>query len=320
MNFIKKNLESVFTVIVPTLALAPDNVRVQEVAVATGTERHQYLPAPIPGYRLDKTLFQTLMFLWDREQNRSDTAVRRGLWIGGPRRAGKTTGVEQFFAALGMPVLSITCNRRIPLSDYIRQMLPDGTGGWMSLPGPLVTAMEQGYPVVLNEASSMDPADLLAMNDIIDRGLLVMDDGTVVKAVRGFLVFVTDNTMGSGDETGLYGGTEGQNSSTVSRFFKFKVDYPVAEEEVQILAKRFPTIPETTIEQFVSFANAVRVAHKNGLRTTIGTGEVIDLVEISDYFGDAWIGTQRVLLDGLTGADYQAVKDLYDAQFRGVPQ
>lgn len=318
MQFIKKTLGAVFDAIVPSLDKAPENIRNQGVDVATGTERHQYLPAPIPGYRLDKQLFQTLMFLWDREQSRSETAVRRGLWIGGPRRSGKTTGVEQFFAALNVPVLSITCNRRIPLSDYIRQMLPDGTGGWMSLPGPLVTAMEQGYPVILNEVSGMDPADLLAMNDIIDRGFIAMDDGTVVRAARGFMVFATDNTMGSGDDTGLYNGTEGQNSSTVSRFFKFKVDYPVADEEVRILANRFPSIAESTLEQFVNFANAVRDAHKSGCRATIGTGELIDLVEISDYFGDAWVGGQRVLMDGLSGADYQAVKDLYEAQFGAV--
>jgi len=315
MQFIKSTIGAVLAKLVPSLAEAPQSIRDMEITTVTGAEKHQYTAALIPGYRLDRMLCQTLLFLWDREMSRHETGVRRGLWLGGPRRAGKTTGVEQFFAALGVPVLSITCNRRIPLSDYIRQMLPDGTGGWMSLPGPLVIAMQQGYPVILNEVSGMDPADLLAMNDIIDRGFLATDDGSVIRAARGFMVFATDNTMGSGDETGLYGGTETQNASTVSRFFKFKIGYPKPEEELEILKNRFPTQPDAMLIEHIKFANAVRDAHAAGSRATLGTGELIDWVEIGSYFTDPFIGIQRVLLDGLSGADYEAVKSLYEAQF-----
>lgn len=269
-----------------------------------GTESHACLPKLINQYLFNKDRFLLLSYAWVREWSREETAPRRGIWYGGPKGAGKTTVVEQFFARLGVPVLAITCNRRVPLSDYISKMVPDGEGGWIDTPGPLMIAMQEGYPVILNEPSAMDEADLIAMHDIIDRGLLVTDGGKVVHAARGFMVFASDNTMGYGDDTGAYGGTGPMNGATMRRFLKDEVDYPAEAEEIQILRGYFPNTPEDVLKGFVTFANLMREPYRrNQSQVTMGTGELKDWVECAAYFNGlsaqrrspAWFAFKRIM-------------------------
>lgn len=290
----------------------------------TGMESHPFFPTIKSSYKFIKDAFMTMAYAWHREWLRKDYDPRRGIWLGGPKGCGKTTMVEQFFARLGVPVVSLTCNRRIPLSDYIRTMVPDGDGGWICQKGPLVIAMEMGLPVVLNEPSAMDPADITAMHDIIDRGLLVQEDGVVVRATRGFLVFATDNSMGHGDLTGSYPGLNAQSTASMSRFFKLQVDYPTPEEEMQILKAEFPDQAEPVLEPFIRLANSVRAAYKAmQSQVTMGTRELIDWIGCSVYFAGlaqqgrepAWFGLQRVIGDGLPDSEAKGLRANYEAAF-----
>lgn len=292
-----------------------------------GTSGHPCLPALKPVYRMAKTAFQTLAYAWVREWARDDTAPRRGIWFSGPKGAGKTTIAEQFFARLGVPVVAKTCNRRIPLSDYFSQTVPDGSGGWMTIDGPIKLAMEMGYPLILNEPSAMDPADLIALHDIIDRGYHVMESGDVIQAKRGFIVFAADNTGGFGDEDGAYAGVNTMNQATMSRFLKLEIDYLSEGEETELLMALFPGQEDSVLRRFVSMANLVRSAFVNGESIiTIGTRELIDWTEAALYFAPlaqtgvepAWFALQRVLVDGLPKAEARAVRQHYEAVFMGA--
>lgn len=292
----------------------------------TGLESHPFFPLIKSSYRFGKDAFMTISYAWHREWLRKECDPRRGIWLGGPKGCGKTTMCEQFFARLGVPVVSLTCNRRIPLSDYIRQMVPDGEGGWICQKGPLVVAMEMGFPVVLNEPTSMDPADITAMHDIIDRGLLVQEDGVVVRAARGFTVFATDNSMGIGDMTGSYPGLNTMSAASMSRFFKFEVGYPDEKEELEILKSEYPQQKAGILKQFIKMTNMVRAAYLgNQSQVTMGTRELIDWVGVSVYFAGmtdqgrepAWFGLQRVAADGLPSNEAKALRKHYEAVFIG---
>lgn len=302
MNIIQSPVADAFRGLVPDVERSSASMPAYE-----GTQNHMCLPVTNPTFRFSKDAFMMLAYVWSREWQRSESDPRRGVWFGGPKGAGKTTLVEQFFARIGVPVVSLTCNRRIPLSDYVRQMVPDGEGGWLSVPGPLVVAMQEGFPVVLNEPSAMDPADLVAMHDLIDRGLLVQEDGSVIRASRGFLVFATDNTFGQGDDSGSYAGANTLSAATMSRFLKFNLDYPGEKEEVAILEARFNGQSTEALQMFVKLANMVRASYTAGAsQVTMGTRELIDWVECTLYFNGlsasgrnpAWFALQRVVGGG----------------------
>lgn len=288
----------------------------------TGFESHPFAVTKMDDddFIFDKEAFQIMAYSWNREFSRKDTDPRRGIWWGGPKGVGKTTLTEQFYARLGVPVVALTCNRRIPISDFIDKMIPDGSGGWSQVPGPLKIAMMMGFPVVLNEPSRMEPSDLVAMHDIIDRGLLVCDDGEVVRAARGFVVHATDNTMGFGDDTGSYADANSLDHATLSRFLKAEVGYPEKDVEQAILVKKTGmSLANATL--FVGFANAVRQAYVKGdSAITMGIREVIDWAEASMYFSaidsepPAMFALKRVL-GGCPPEEMSALTSTFESMF-----
>lgn len=300
----------------------PSGLTAKMMGVVWDADQVPNLAPKIEGYVLSKDMFNVLGFAWNREFVRKDGEPRRGVWIGGPKGAGKTTGPEQFFSNLGVPVATITCNRRIPLSDYISKVVPDHVeGGWRTVTGPLKHAMECGYPVILNEPSAMDEADLVAMHDIIDRGYYIGDDGVEIRAARGFLVFATDNTMGYGDETGAHAGTNALNTATMRRFLKLEVDYPSETAELTILERKFPNQDVDALKKFIGFANAMREPYRNQTsHVTMGTGELIDWVEASSYFAGmpnrdpAWFAFKTVM-GGLPAASMEHARAQYRSSF-----
>lgn len=312
-------INKAFAHVVPDVEKAPADAT---LVGYEGFDGHPHLAGVMSDgdFLFDKPAFQTLAYAWDREWTRKATDPRRGVWFGGPKGAGKTTMCEQFFARLGVPVVQLTCNRRIPLSDLIDKMMPDGSGGWIQIPGPLKVAMQMGLPVILNEPSRMEPADLVAMHDIIDRGILVCDDGEVVRAAQGFLVFATDNTMGFGDETGAYPDANVLDQATLSRFLKVEVDYPSAEMEARILESKVGTQKDVA-RLFVSCANAIRASYIAGKSAvTMGTRELIDWASAAEYFvgykdePPAVFAFKRVM-GGVPAAEMRAMLQTLEAHF-----
>lgn len=318
-NYLDVVINKAFNCVVPDVETLPDEAT---LVGYKGFEGHPYLPTTMADedFLFDKEAFQIMSYAWNREWGRKEYDPRRGVWWGGPKGAGKTTLTEQFFARLNVPVVSLTCNRRIPLSDLIDKMIPDGAGGWIQVPGPLKTAMLMGFPVVLNEPSRMEPADLVAMHDIIDRGIHVADDGEVIRAKQGFIVFATDNTMGFGDDTGSYPDANMLDQATLSRFIKAEVDYPSPEMELKILENKTGVAKAAGL-QFVNFANAVRAGYVNGKSSvTMGTRELIEWVQAASYFKNlkseppALFALKRVM-GGCPAPDMKAMTELYESQF-----
>lgn len=313
------SINKAFANVVADIEKAPDAM---QLVAYSGFDDHAFLPPQMADedFVFEKEAFLIMSYAWNREWSRKEYEPRRGVWWGGPKGAGKTTLTEQFFARIGVPVIPLTCNRRIPLSDLLDKMVPDGAGGWLQVPGPLKIAMMKGFPVVLNEPSRMEPADLVAMHDIIDRGLHVADDGEVIRAARGFIVFATDNTMGFGDETGSYPDANMLDQATLSRFIKAEVDYLPMEMEVKVLTSKAGQ-DEATARLFVSFANAIRSAYKSGKSSvTMGTREVIEWAQAATYFSGlkseppALFALKRVM-GGCPAADMEAMRSVYQSHF-----
>lgn len=322
-NYLDVVINKAFKTVVPGVEVLPDEAT---LVGYKGFENHPYLPTLMADedFLFDKEAFQLMSYAWNREWGRKEYDPRRGVWWGGPKGTGKTTLTEQFFARINVPVVSLTCNRRIPLSDLIDKMIPDGAGGWMQVPGPLKTAMLMGFPVVLNEPSRMEPADLVAMHDIIDRGIHVADDGEVIRAKQGFIVFATDNTRGFGDDTGSYPDANVLDQATLSRFIKGEMDYPAPEMEVNILNRKVGISYDAGL-RYVNFANAVRAGYMSGKSSvTMGTRELIDWVQMASYFSGlkseppAFFALKGVM-GGCPAPDMKAMTDTYESHF-GVSQ
>lgn len=187
------------------------------------------------------------------------------LYITGPTGSGKTSGLTQVAARLNWPVQEITANGRMEMSDLVGyhglvSPKPGETPVMQFQYGPLPLAMKNGHILLINEIDYMDPAELGGLNDVLEGRPLVIagNGGEVVKPHPMFRVVVTGNSVGSGDESGLYQGIVMQNLAAMDRYRFVEVSYPEPETEQAILARAAPTLHEAIRTRLVSVANDVR--------------------------------------------------------------
>jgi cobaltochelatase CobS len=250
---------------------------------------HPFRPALLPTYQFRTNDFRLINWWWVRENHRADYATRVGLLLMGPKSTGKSTLPEQYLTRLGVPVVSYTANRRTQIDDLVGSKTVVG-GDVYRVDGPLVLAMKGGFPFILNELDLMDPGELTGLNDIVERGQLVFDDGTVLRAERGFGFIATMNTRGAGDVEGNYAGTQVMNKALMSRFVKMALDYPAIEEETSIICASFPSLNRAEAEIFARTAAQIRAAYVGGaagvtaIEDTIGTREVLMWIEVASAF------------------------------------
>lgn len=199
--------------------------------VATPPPNNAYLIKVDPEYTFDNVdVFRRLTWTWQREWSRPDNRHRRGLHIFGPQGCGKTTVIEQFFARLNVPLICTTWNPK----REAEEMVSSSTlleGDLLPVDRAILIAARNGWPVLINEIDLADPAELMCLNDIIEKGFITLPDGTTVYAERGFIVFATSNSTGIEDETGAFAGTRSQNAATLRRFYPCRMAYPPEEVE-----------------------------------------------------------------------------------------
>lgn len=248
-----------------------------------------------PGYQFDNIdVLRLLLYSWGHEWTRLEHHPRKGVFISGPTGSGKTTYIEQFFARLRVPLVRFTWKPRQEAAEVLfTQTLENGNV--RSVEQGIVLAAKNGWPVLINEADLADPAELMALNDVIDKGLITLPDGTVIQAARGFMVFVTANTAGSMDETGSYAGTRPLNAATLRRFYFIELGYASEEKELEWLRNQFAgyiKVEENVLKAAVSVATKLRQAYDgtlDGLRMQhpLSRPELFDWVEMLARQGPA---------------------------------
>lgn len=221
----------------------------------------EYTPRVDPDYCFRKDLLSDLL-LWHKSAD-GDT-----LYLGGPAGSGKTSIVLQVAARLNQPVQIVNGYASLDIADlHGMRTVVDGTVLFM--PGPLVTAYEDGHWLLINELDLLDPDMVAGLNDVAEGiPLTVLEDGgRVIHPHPDFRLIVTCNTMGQGDFFGGHAGTKAQNHSFLDRCFFLYVGYPEKETEQKILDAAAPELSRMIIgkrsmrDMLIDLANHVRDAY-----------------------------------------------------------
>lgn len=196
---------------------------------------------------------------------------RNGLWLAGPAGSGKTTIIEQICARLNWPMLSVTASGRFEFDQLVGQNSLKSTSPGQPPEmkfelGPLAQAMLNGYVLLINEADLADPAELAALNDVLEGKPLYIpyDGGMTVKPHPLFKLICTGNSAGAGDDTGAYIGVARQNLALMDRFYVMEVDYMAPAVEERLLGKAYPLIPEECRKMMCQLAHQTRLSFRKG--------------------------------------------------------
>ena len=249
---------------------------------------------------------------------------RENLLDVGPTGCGKTAGYLQFAAALNQPVLRFNLNGDARAAQFIGEKvveIDEATGEsivvWRD--GILTTAVREGYWLILDEMDAAPPAILFVLQAILEHGgaLVIPDTGEVIQPNEHFRIFATANTLGRGDDTGLYAGTNVLNEAFLDRFgIVLESNYPEAKAEVKIIISKTGT-DKKIAEKMVKVAAKVREALKNEeCYCTFSTRRLIAWGSKSKFLGAA-AAAKITILNKLTSEDRRFVGDIVQRYFGG---
>jgi cobaltochelatase CobS len=189
----------------------------------------------------------------------------RNVWFGGPKGCGKTTWATQYAARVKRPLVRIGFHRYTDPQELIGGMgLKDGSTFFQ--PGALLVAIQRpGCIVLLDEPDRAPGSTQTFMQTLLDERYLINPaTGERVDCADGVVFVAAGNTLGSGDDTGLYTAANELDAATIARFdIVIDCDWLSEARERKALAAKAGVKP-VQVERLTKFAALTRKAFRNG--------------------------------------------------------
>ena len=243
-----------------------------------------FVPAWDEGYTPDDTLLADIALAVEQDLN---------VLLVGPTGCGKTSCVLALAAILGQPVERANLHGDVRSADFLGEKVIDLDPGirqpvvvWRD--GILPRAMREGRWLLLDELDAAPASILLVLQGILEparRLVLTANHGEVVRASPGFRFIATANTLGRGDETGLYTGTHVLNEAFLDRFIVRECDYQDAATETVLLQDR-TGLPVSIGRKLVEVATLVRNGHQRAeCYSTCSTRRLVAWAQVAMRLG-----------------------------------
>lgn len=235
-------------------------------------------------------------------------------YVWGHKGSGKSELFEQIAARTGRPFFRVQHTAGTEESHVVGQWVVRDGQTVFEL-GPLPLAMKHGWMYLADEYDFAIPAVLSVYQAVLEGKPLVIKEADaanrIIKPHPNFRFVATGNTNGSGDETGLYQGTNLQNSANYDRFgMVLYKDYMKKTDEVKILMKRAGLVKEDA-EKLVEFAGMVRDAYKGAkISDTISPRALINAGRLGVMRASFRAGVTLAFINKLTSVDREVVDGL----------
>ncbi|ALE03192.1 cobaltochelatase subunit CobS [Bartonella ancashensis] len=256
----------------------------------------------------------------------SGFAFNRRVMISGYHGTGKSTHIEQVAARLNWPCVRINLDSHVSRIDLIGKdaiVLKNGLQITEFKEGILPWAYQNNVALVLDEYDAGRPDVMFVIQRILESSgqLSLLDQNRIITPHPAFRLFATANTIGLGDITGLYHGTQQINQAQMDRWsIVALLNYLPHEKEIDIVSskvKHFQTAEgKKIVSQMVHVAHMVRQAFMNGdLSTVMSPRTVITWAENSEIFQDIGLAFRLTFLNKCDELERAAVAEFYQRAF-----
>jgi cobaltochelatase CobS len=289
-----------------------------DLQVPAFTERVDHVPDVDPAYRFDKETTMAIL---------AGFAFNRRVMIQGYHGTGKSTHIEQVAARLNWPCLRINLDSHISRIDLIGKdaiVLKDGKQVTEFREGILPWALQHACALVFDEYDAGRPDVMFVIQRVleVEGRLTLLDQNRVIRPHPGFRLFATANTVGLGDTTGLYHGTQQINQGQMDRWnIVATLNYLPHGEEVEIVMAKMGVDPRNTaerrrIESMVALADLTRAGFINGdISTVMSPRTVITWAENTRIFGDIGFAFRVTFLNKCDEAERSTVAEYFQRCF-----
>ena len=268
-------------------------------------------------------------YLFDRDTTLAilaGFAFNRRVMVTGYHGTGKSTHIEQVAARLNWPCIRINLDSHVSRIDLVGKdaiVLKEGKQITEFKDGILPWAYQRNIALVFDEYDAGRPDVMFVIQRVLESSgrLTLLDQSRVIRPHKSFRLFATANTVGLGDTSGLYHGTQQINQAQMDRWSVVTVlNYLAHDKEVDIVlskAKHYTGKEgRETVNRMVRVADLTRQAFINGeLSTVMSPRTVITWAENAAIFGDLGFAFRLTFLNKCDELERSLVAEFYQRSF-----
>ena len=254
-------------------------------------------------------------------------AYDRRVMVQGYHGTGKSTHIEQVAARLNWPLIRVNLDSHVSRIDLVGKdaiVLKDGKQVTEFREGILPWTIQRPIALVFDEYDAGRPDVMFVIQRVLEAQgkLTLLDQNRVIRPNKNFRLFSTTNTIGLGDTTGLYHGTQQINQGQMDRWsIVTTLNYLSHDVEAEIVLAKAPgyNTPEgrRTINAMVRVADMTRNAFMNGdISTVMSPRTVITWAQNADIFGgDIALGFRMTFLNKCDELERGTVAEFFQRAF-----
>ena len=245
--------------------------------------------------------------------------------IQGLHGTGKSTHIEQIAARLNWPCLRINLDGHISRFDLLGKdaiTIKDQKQVTTFKQGMLPWSIENPVALVFDEYDAGRPDVMFVIQRLLesDGKLTLLDQNKVITPNPLFRIFGTCNTLGTGDMSGLYHGTQNLNQGQLDRWNIFTtLDFMNPETEVNIIKNKLGKTTKKIkdeINNMVKLANLVRKSFSNNdISTIISPRTSIIWAQNIEIFDNTELAFKLTFFNKCNESDKKVISELYQRCF-----
>jgi cobaltochelatase CobS len=288
-----------------------------DLEVPAYSKANEHVPDVDPDYQFNRETTMAIL---------AGFAYNRRVMVQGYHGTGKSTHIEQVAARLNWPCVRINLDSHVSRIDLVGKdaiVLKDGQQITEFREGILPWALQTNTALVFDEYDAGRPDVMFVIQRVLEQSgrLTLLDQSKVIRPHPAFRLFSTTNTIGLGDTSGLYHGTQQINQGQMDRWsIVVTLNYLPHDDEVDIVVAKVKPYSNDggrkIVAAMVRLADLTRSAFINGdLSTVMSPRTVITWAENARIFGDVGFAFRLSFLNKCDELERGTVAEFYQRCF-----
>ncbi len=288
-----------------------------EMSVDAFSKRNEFVPAIDNNYKFDRDT--TLAIL-------SGFAFNKRVLIQGYHGTGKSTHIEQVASRLNWPCVRVNLDSHISRVDLIGKdaiILKDNKQVTEFREGVLPWSIQNPVALVFDEYDAGRPDVMFVIQRVLEQegSFTLLDKNKVLRQNKFFRLFATTNTVGLGDTSGLYHGTQQINQGQMDRWnIITTLNYLSFEKEFEIILAKNQKLNNTKgkeiISNMIKVASLTRKGFVNGdISTVMSPRTVLHWADNFEIFKDTGYSFRVTFLNKCDDLEKNIIAEYYQRCF-----
>lgn len=288
-----------------------------DLRVPAFSDRDDHVPEVDHAYQFNPEVTLAILAGFSRD---------RRVMVQGLHGTGKSTHIEQVAARLNWPCVRINLDGHISRLDLVGKdtiILRDGKQVTEFQEGIVPWALRRPTALIFDEFDAGRPDVMFVIQRILERDgkFTLLDQNEVIRPHKQFRLFATSNTIGLGNSTGLYHGTQMINQAQMDRWnIVTTLNYLPTDDEVKIVQARVPNFNNETglalIKSMIAVADMTRNSFAAGdISTLMSPRTVISWAENIEIFRDPAIAFRLSFLNKCDEAERPMIAEFFQRCF-----